>query len=118
MIEPLRIRQTATTNAATAVNVTAQTLLPGTLARIGHLALANRSGESVTVLFGITDIVGFTQFFAKQTVADGDAFGAMVDIFLLEGDQLTAVVTGAANHSTVELYASGELIGKDEPPGA
>lgn len=107
--EPLRIRQTGTTNAGTAVNIDTEQIRPGNYAEVAHLALMNRSGESVTVEFGIVDIVGFEQIYAKQSVADGDAFGVPVEFCILEGDKLRAVVTGASNKSTVTFLVSGKL---------
>ena len=120
--EPLRIRQTGTTNAGTAVNIDTPTIQPGNYAEIAHLALMNRTGESVTVEFGIVDIVGFEQIYAKQTVADGDAFGVPVEFCILEGDKLRAVVTGTANKSTVTFLVSGKLYTPEpvtaDPPAA
>lgn len=115
--EPLRIRQTGTTNAGTAVNIDTEQIHPGNYAEIDHLALMNRSGESVTVEFGIVDIVGFEQIYAKQTVADGDAFGVPLEFCILEGDKLRAVVTGTANKSTVTFIALGLLYTPDPPAG-
>lgn len=104
----LNVQQTAITNASTAVNVYSDQVPPGVHWEVSHLALMNRSGESVTCEFGLTDIVGFRQIYAKQTIADGDAFGVNLDLNVLEGEKLTAVVTGTANKSTVTLIASGK----------
>lgn len=118
--EPLRIRLTATTNANTAVNIDTERIAPENYAEIAHLALMNRSGESVTVQFGIVDMVGFEQIYAKQTVADGDAFGVPVEFCIIEGDKLRAVVTGTADHSTITFIVSGKLYTPDpetdDPP--
>lgn len=117
---PVRIRQTGITNAGTAVNIDTERIRPENYAEVYHLALMNRSGESVTVEFGVVDIVGFEQLWAKQTVADGDAFGVYLDVCVLEGDKLRAVVTGIANKSTVTFIVSGKLYTPDpvtaDPP--
>lgn len=109
MLTPLRSRITGTTNGSTAVEVKLPQIKPGQLARVRHLALSNQSGESVTLRFGLITMGSFTPIWAKQTVADADAFGALVDLILLEGDVLAAEVTGSAKSSTVIFIASGEL---------
>lgn len=122
----LRDRRSATTNAGSAVDVTIPAIKPGQRARVRHLALHNQSGESVKVAFGILEGSTFHQLYAIQTVANGDAFGVLVDIMLLEGDTLDAQVTGTANKSTVTFIVSGELedqspvavlVAADPPPG-
>lgn len=108
MIErPLRIRQTAITNAGTAVNVSTPKLLPCQLMYVEFVSLVNSSGETVKVAFGLTDMSGFTQLAAIISPANGDAAGLAVNWNLAEGDQLTAQVTGTADKGQVELIAHG-----------
>jgi hypothetical protein len=109
------VRQTAITNAGTAVNVYAPRLRPGQRALVTHLALMNRSGETVTVQFGVTDQVGFQQIWAQQSVSNSDGVGVLLSFLLYENDVLTAVVTGTADKGTVTLIASGEIHNPDPP---
>lgn len=117
MGQPVRTRRTATTNAATAVDVTGDKVMPEQIMHLRHIALANNSGESVTLLFGILTGADFVQILAKQTVATGDAYGTEIDLLLLEGDQLSARVTGAADKGLVELFVSGKLLDWSEYVG-
>jgi len=109
MITPLRYRLRSTTNAATAINVDLPQIKPGQFARISHAAVENESGEAVTLLLGIESQGQFDQIYAKQTVANADAFGVMLNLLLLEADKFRARITGAANSSTVTFIVSGEL---------
>jgi hypothetical protein len=114
MRQPLRQRITGTTNTSTAVDVSIPQIKAGQTAYVTHLALQNASGESVDVLFGILNGSTFQQIWAKQTVADGDAIGVLLTFALLEGDKLTARVTGSAKSSTVTFIVSGSL--EDQTP--
>ncbi len=109
MRQLLRERIKSTTNAGNPVDVSLPQIKPGQAAYITHIALTNASGESVTVLFGITSQGDFTQIWPKQTVAQGDAYGAQVTLPLLEGDRLTARVTGTSLSGPVTFAAGGEL---------
>lgn len=109
--EPYVIRQQGTSNASTAADVTAPSIPAETVVEVYNVSLQNASGESVTVEFGITDIVGFRRLCAKATVASADSVLVAVDWFLVEGDKLTARVTGTSNKSVVTMYASGESYG-------
>ena len=114
MTRHLRERIIGTTNAATAVDISIPQIKPGQSALITHLALANASGEIVDVAFGITSLGVFDQFWAVLSAATGDAIGVHVILKLLEGDKLTARVTGTANHGPVTFIVSGTL--SDETP--
>lgn len=105
----IRERVLGTTNAASAVQIASQQIKPGQIARITHLALHNQSGESVTAQFEVDQQGDFTQIWPEETVADGDAYGAHVDILLLEGDRIAARVVGTAKSSTVRFFVSGTL---------
>ena len=109
MRQPLRQRITGSTNAATAVDITLPQVRSGEVWRVTHLALFNESGESVTLQLGLLDGATFQQIWAKQTVADSDAFGVEVDLLMLEGDKLDARVTGSAKTGKITLVVSGLL---------
>jgi hypothetical protein len=109
MREPLRQRITGSTNTSSAVDVALRQVKPGEVWRVTHLALFNESGESVTLKLGLLQGSTFQQIWAKQTVADADAFGVAVEILLLEGDKLDAQVTGTAKIGKVTFIVSGEL---------
>lgn len=106
----LRERITGTTNTSNAVDVSIPQIKPGQSAYITHLALENDSGESVTVFFGVLSMGTLIKLWAKQTVADSDAVGIQVTLPLLEGDKLTAQVTGSAKSGKVVFAAGGELL--------
>lgn len=114
----LRLRQTGQTNAGTAVMISSPRLLPDEIQHIKYFGLANKSGETVTIILGITDISGFLPIAQGYGAADGEAYAIQADICLAEGDQLSALVTGTANKSTVTLFAFGTLSGspQDENP--
>lgn len=108
---PYVVRQDGTTNAGTAVLVSAQAMLPGQLAEVKHVALANNSGESVAVTFGIVVQGTFIPIAAKTaTVADADATSLVTDFIVREGEALTAKVLGSAAKSKVTLIASGDFM--------
>lgn len=109
MLQPLRQRITGSTNTSTAVDLALPQVKAGEVWRITHLAIFNESGESVTVKFGLLNGSTFQQIWAKQTVADSDAYGTEVLLLLLEGDKLDAQVTGSADKGKITFIVSGEL---------
>lgn len=113
MRTPLIIRREASTNAATAVNVTALPLQPGETWLVRGVALDNESGESITVAFGILSMGAFTRVGALATVASGDAFAGTAYLLLREGEQLAAQVIGAALTGPVTMAASGWICTDD-----
>lgn len=107
---PYVVRITGTTNAGTAVTLAAEKMLPGQMAEVKHVALANNSGEAVAVQLGIVLNGTFTPIAAKvASVADADATSLVTDFIVREGEALAAQVTGAANKSKVTLLASGDF---------
>lgn len=113
MQQPLIIRREASTNAATAVNVTAPIVKPGETWLVRGVALDNESGEQITVAFGIISMGQFIRVGALATVASGDAFSATAYLLLREGEELAAQVTGAALSGPVILAASGWICTDD-----
>ena len=110
MRQPLRQRITGQTNTMNAVDLALEQVKPGEVWRVTHLALHNESGESVKLYFGLLNGSTFQQIWAEQTVADADAYGVMVNFLALEGDKLTARVTGTAKTALVTFIVSGELL--------
>lgn len=109
MLQPIRQRITGSTDGSTAVDITLPQVKADQVWRITHLAFQNASGESVTLAFGLLDGSNFTQIWANQTVADSDGFGTQLNFLLLEGDKLSARVTGSAKTGKVIFSVSGEL---------
>ena len=111
MRHPQKLRLGGSTNPFPAVYLPPPQVKPGEVWRVTHLALFNESGESVTLQLGLLDGATFQQIWAKQTVADSDAFGVEVDLLMLEGDKLDARVTGSAKTGKITLVVSGLLHG-------
>lgn len=100
---------------------------PGQIGRVRYVALNTTDPtNTITVQLGITRQGTFIQLVVKTNVAKADALGVLVDWILLEGDQITARLTGAGANDQFTFYASGELhedgdgavvVALDPPPG-
>lgn len=103
----LKFQRAGNTDSSTPVDIVLPAIAPEQCARVRFVALENTSGESVTLQLGIIQLGSFHQIYAKQTVANNDAFGALVDIHLGEGDTFSARVTGASDSGPVQLFVHG-----------
>jgi hypothetical protein len=89
---------------------------PGQIWRVTHLVLADEAAGDLTVIFGVTDVVGFRRLDDTQVITTGDAAWALVDFFLGEQDTLTARVITFATGGQVTFAAGGEIHVKQGDP--
>lgn len=107
MSDPLNIRIGRATNAATAVNLDTDRVLPQEWWNVGYVALSNNSGETVTAQIALVTGAEVDFLAASISVANGSA-GAVLSAFTLgEGQQLRAIVTGTSDSGPVTFLVMG-----------
>ena len=104
-----RQRQDATTKAATLIQVNLPALRPGEAVELFACSVDNNSGETLTAQIGIAEGSDFFPLQAKHQAATGDTNTIVGQIFLFEGQNLAAQVTGTALNGPVTLYANGRV---------
>jgi hypothetical protein len=107
-----RIQQSIPTGATTDIYI--QRIKPGWCARITHVALSDDAAGDITVIFGVTDIVGFRPLIDKQLVTTGDTAWNLVNFTVGEEDLLTCRVTTNAGSGQVTFSVSGELYPRED----
>lgn len=107
-----RIQRSIPTAATTDISL--ERIKPGWCARITHVALSDDAAGDITVIFGVTDVVGFRPLTDKQLVATGDTAWNLVHLLIGEEDLLTARVITTAGAGQVTFSVLGELHRRDD----
>jgi len=106
-----RIQVSIPTGATT--DVALPQVKPGEVWRVTHLALSDDAAGDITVVFGVTDIVGFRPLFEKFVVTTGDTAWYKCALVLLEEDKLVARVTTTGGNGQVTFSVCGEILVRD-----
>jgi hypothetical protein len=109
-----RIQRSLPTAATTDVLLPRDT--PGQIWEVTHLVLSDDAAGDMTVIFGVTDLVGFRPLDDKQAITTGDAAWALVNFFLGEQDTLTARCQVFSGSGQVTFSAGGQIHVKQGDP--
>lgn len=111
MKRPWFFRFAGITNAGTAVSVLSERMKPGQWLEVLFYAVYNASGESITVLWGIEAMGAFAGINSDTAATNAATLNGFQTspLFLREGEQFGAQVTGTADKGPFTLIASGWL---------
>jgi len=107
MGDPLNQRIGRSTNAATAVNLDSDYVLPGHWWDVEYVSLSNSSGETVTVQLALVTGSEVDYLGAALSASNGSGVSAVGPIRVGEGQKLRAIVTGTADSGPVMFIIMG-----------